>query len=122
MDLDELLAFKPQKKRSLVEDDIKEDEKPPSSKRRGEVGGGTGAKNGTSSEGLGSGARGLAQLNGASEEEKLKILQSLDVDEDDTGMEVVCVYVVILPSLKCAKVEGHAVLCICCCHVVNLAH
>ena len=89
MDLDELLAFKPQKKRSLVEEDIREDEKPPSSKRRGEVGGGTGAKNGTTSrgtEGGGPGARGLTQLNGVSEEEKLKILQSLDDDEDDTGM------------------------------------
>ena len=88
MDLDELLAFKPQKKRSLVEDDIREDEKPPLSKRR-EVGGGSSAKNGTTSrgaEGAGPGARGLAELNGVSEEEKLKILQSLDDDEDDTGM------------------------------------
>ena len=87
MDLDELLAFKPQKKRSLMEDDFGEDEKPPSSKRRGGRGGMVATGNGGMSRGaeVAGGQSGLSQLNGVSDEEKLKILQSLDDDEEDTG-------------------------------------
>lgn len=96
MNLDELLAFKPQKKRSLAEDDSREDEKPPSSKRRGILSGnGSVSRNsknqtadlqmhlvGLDSEGTGGG---IGESNGVSEEEKLRILQTLEDDEDDTG-------------------------------------
>ena len=90
MDLDELLAFKPQKKRFLAEDDLDgEDEKPPSSKRRGMLGGGdVGAAGNGSMVSRGAEAargQGTGQLNGVSEEEKLKILQSLDDEEEDVG-------------------------------------
>jgi hypothetical protein len=103
MNLDELLSFKPQKKRSLAEEDVREDEKPPSSKRRGilaagngsvsrnnrgadrdgpplPLGGGLGGGGGASGGGTGAG-----EFNGVSEEEKLRILQSLEDDEEDTG-------------------------------------
>ena len=95
MNLDELLAFKPQKKRSLVEDD---DGKPPSSKRRGILaddgsvshsskgGDGPPLSVGLGSGAVGGGGAGVRKLNGVSEEEKLRILQSLDDDdEEDTG-------------------------------------
>ena len=102
MNLDELLAFKPQKKRSLAEDDVREDEKAPSSKRRGILAGnGSVSRNSSAMNrgadhdgplplvGLGgggaSGGTGIGELNGVSEEEKLRILQSLEDDEDDTG-------------------------------------
>ena len=110
MNLDELLAFKPQKKRSLAEDDVREDEKPPSSKRRGILAAGNGSVSRNNSRsatarddgpplplvGLGGGAGGASgggsggagvrgEFNGVSEEEKLRILQSLEEDEDDTG-------------------------------------
>lgn len=79
MDLDELLAFKPQKKRSLMEDDFEEDEKPPSKRRGGGMP--TGMARGPDT----GGGQGMSELNGVSEEEKLRILQSLDDDEEDTG-------------------------------------
>ena len=102
MNLDELLSFKPQKKRSLAEDDVREDEKAPSSKRRGILAGNgsvsrssSGMSRGAADHdgplplvGLGGGASGgagIGELNGVSEEEKLRILQSLEDDEDDTG-------------------------------------
>ena len=97
MNLDELLSFKPQKKRSLVEDDVGEDEKPPSSKRRGILAGnGSVSRNSRGADGpplsvglggaVGGGGAGVGELNGVSEEEKLRILQSLDDDdEEDTG-------------------------------------
>ena len=102
MNLDELLAFKPQKKRSLAEDDVREDEKPPSSKRRGILAGNGTVSHSSSgmnrgadrdgpiplvglSGGASGGGMGMEELNGVSEEEKLRILQSLEDDEDDTG-------------------------------------
>ena len=101
MNLDELLTFKPQKKRSLAEDDVREDEKAPSSKRRGILAGNgsvsrnSGGVNRSADRdapllplaGLGGGGGGGTggELNGVSEEEKLRILQSLEDDEDDTG-------------------------------------
>ena len=105
MNLDELLAFKPQKKRSLAEDDVREDEKAPSSKRRGILAGNGSVSRNSSAMSRGadhdgplplvglvggggggaSGGTGIGELNGVSEEEKLRILQSLEDDEDDTG-------------------------------------
>ena len=93
MNLDELLAFKPQKKRSLAEDDAGEDEKAPSSKRQRGIltGNGSvsnssrGANRAVSAVGPGRDGGGMGELNGVSDEEKLRILQSLDDDEEDTG-------------------------------------
>lgn len=108
MNLDELLSFKPQKKRTLAEEDVKEDEKAPSSKRRGILAGNGSVSRGNNRVstavdhdgpplpllGLGGGGGGggasggtgqMGELNGVSEEEKLRILQSLEDDEDDTG-------------------------------------
>ena len=107
MNLDELLSFKPQKKRTLAEEDVREDEKAPSSKRRGILAGNGSVSRGNSRVatavdhdgpplpllGLGGGGGGgassgtgqMGELNGVSEEEKLRILQSLEDDEDDTS-------------------------------------